>query len=380
MPRVVLEHLTKTFEGPKGERIRAVADLGLSVEDKELLVLAGPSGCGKTTTLRLIAGLEEPDGGTIGIDGLSMNEVLPKQRDVAMVFQNPALYPHMSAYENMAFGLKLRKLPRAEIQQRVGDAAELLGLSDCLDRLPAELSGGQRQRVALGRAIVRRPKVFLFDEPLSNLDAQMRIQMRTEISKLHARLAATMIYVTHDQVEAMTLGQRIAVMRNGAIQQVAEPLNLYLRPANRFVAGFIPTPPMNVFEGTLAQKGKDFLFQAGRGETTATPDRFEVRLESDKTAGLKDYVGKPIIFGIRPEHVGVNPGEDAPPGQTVNAVVESIEPLGAETHLHLASGPHLLFVARVQRMAPLKVGQKVAAVFEMQAAHWFDPVTERALI
>ena len=379
MPRIVLEHLTKTFEGPKGERIRAIEDLGLSVEDKELLVLAGPSGCGKTTTLRLIAGLEQPDGGTISIDGQSMNGVLPKLRDVAMVFQNPALYPHMSVQENMAFGLKLRKLPRAEIERRVGDAAELLGLGACLERLPAELSGGQRQRVALGRAIVRRPKVFLFDEPLSNLDAQLRAQMRTEISSLHARLSATMIYVTHDQVEAMTLGQRIAVMRNGAIQQVAEPLELYEHPANRFVAGFIPTPPMNFFKGTLAQKGKDLLFQAGRGETAATPNCFEVRLENDGIAALKDYVGKPVIFGIRPEHVGVSPGEATQPGRTVAAVVESIEPLGAETHLRLASGPNV-FVARIQRAAPLKVGQSVATVFGTEAAHWFDPVTERAII
>jgi multiple sugar transport system ATP-binding protein len=379
VPRVVLEHLTKTFEGPKGERIRAVEDLSLSVEDKELLVLAGPSGCGKTTTLRLIAGLDEPDGGNISIDGQSMKGVLPKQRDIAMVFQNPALYPHMSVYENMAFGLKLRKLPRAEIERRVGDAAELLGLGACLGRKPAELSGGQRQRVALGRAIVRRPKVFLFDEPLSNLDAQLRMQMRAEISKLHTRLAATMIYVTHDQVEAMTLGQRIAVMKDGAIQQVAEPLHLYEHPASRFVAGFIPPPPMNFFEGTLGQGGKDRLFQAGQGETAGPRNCFEVRLASETIAALKDYVGKPIVLGIRPEHIGVNPREDTPAEQTVSAVVESIEPLGAETHLHLVSGPHL-FVARVQWTAPLKVGQRVAAVIEMQAAHWFDPVSGRALI
>ena len=248
MARVVLEHLTKVFQGPRGEGIRAVDDASLTIGDKEFVVLVGPSGCGKTTTLRLIAGLEEATSGSVSIDGQPMKGVAPKERDVAMVFQNHALYPHMSAYENMAFGLKLRKLPQAEIQNRVKAAAEMLDLSNCLDRRPPALSGGQRQRVALGRAIVRRPKVFLFDEPLSNLDAQMRAQMRKEIAKLHARLAATMIYVTHDQVEAMTMGERIAVMKEGVIQQVAEPMNLYQHPASLFVAGFIGSPPMNFFE------------------------------------------------------------------------------------------------------------------------------------
>src|ERR1051326_161503 len=224
MARVVLEHLTKVFKGSKGEGVRPVDDVNLKVEDKELVVLVGPSGCGKTTTLRLIAGLEDATSGSVSIDGQAMNGVAPKERDVAMVFQNHALYPHMTGYENMAFGLKLRRLPRPEIQKRVKEASEMLGLSDCLDRLPQALSGGERQRVALGRAIVRRPKVFLFDEPLSNLDAPMRGQMRAEIARLHSRLGATVIYVTHDQIEAMTLGQRIAVMNAGVIQQVGGPM------------------------------------------------------------------------------------------------------------------------------------------------------------
>src|SRR5436309_7043550 len=260
MARVVLENLSKRFTGPGGETIRALDKASLAIEERELLVLVGPSGCGKTTTLRLIAGLEEPTSGTVAIDGQVVNPVPPQDRDIAMVFQNYALYPHMSVYENMAFGLKLRKCPRAETDRRVKAAAELLGLTACLERKPQALSGGQRQRVALGRAIVRQPKVFLFDEPLSNLDPQMRAQMRAEISRLHRRLASTMIYVTHDPVEAMTLGERIAVMREGAIQQVAAPMELYRRPANLFVAGFIGWPPMNLFLGTVLEKGRALFF------------------------------------------------------------------------------------------------------------------------
>jgi multiple sugar transport system ATP-binding protein len=239
MARVAIEHLTKEFKGPHGEHIRALTDASLTANSGEFLVIVGPSGCGKTTTLRIIAGLEEPTGGTVQIDGEVVNSVAPKDRDIAMVFQNGALYPHMTVFENMVFGLQARKCPRAEADQRVREAAEVLDLGGCLERKPDALSGGQRQRVALGRAMVRRPKVFLFDEPLANLDAPMRLQMRAEISRLHTRLAATMIYVTHDQVEAMALGDRIAVMRDGAIQQVAKPMTLYREPANLFVAGFI---------------------------------------------------------------------------------------------------------------------------------------------
>ena len=261
MAQVVLDHLTKVFQGPGRESIRAVDDACLVVEDKELLVLVGPSGCGKTTNLRLIAGLEEPTTGTISINGQVVNDLPPKARDIAMVFQNHALYPHMSAYDNMAFGLTLRHHPKAEISKRVKDAAQILELTACLDRKPAALSGGQRQRVALGRAIVRQPKLFLLDEPLSNLDAQTRLQMRAEIARLHTRLAATMIYVTHDQVEALTLGHRIAVLKAGVIQQVADPMTVYQQPANLFVAGFIGSPPMNFFHGTLLAKGGMFCFQ-----------------------------------------------------------------------------------------------------------------------
>ncbi len=298
--RVVIEHLTRFFQEPRGKRIRAVEDASLTVEDKELLVLVGPSGCGKTTTLRLIAGLDEPDAGAVFIDGLDMSHVAAKDRDIAMVFQNYALYPHMSAYENMAFGLKLRKLPRPETERRVKEAAEMLDLGDCLNRIPSDLSGGQRQRVAVGRAIVRRPKVFLFDEPLSNLDAQMRVQMRAEISRLHHRLAATMIYVTHDQGEAMTLGHRIAVMKTGVIQQVDEPLKLYGHPANLFVAGFIGSPPMNLFHGMVVRRGDGLFFQPKAGEGAPAPAGIAIRLEDGTTARMGEWVGKPILLGDSP--------------------------------------------------------------------------------
>src|SRR5438477_2567831 len=249
MARIVLDKVSKIFKGPKGEEVRAVNNVSLTIENQEFLVLVGPSGCGKSTTLRMMAGLEEVSRGTISIDGKIVNDVEPKNRDVAMVFQNYALYPHMTVYENMAFGLKLRKYPKAEIEKRVRETAEVLGISALLDRLPKALSGGQRQRVAVGRAIVRQPKAFLFDEPLSNLDAMMRVQMRMEILKLRARLATTTVYVTHDQVEAMTMGDRIAVMKEGVVQQVADPIRLYNHPANLFVGGFIGTPPMNFFRG-----------------------------------------------------------------------------------------------------------------------------------
>ena len=249
MAKVILEKLSKVFRDGKGNEVKAVDDVNLVINDQEFMVFVGPSGCGKSTTLRMVAGLEEISAGTITIDGKVVNDIPPKDRDIAMVFQNYALYPHMTVYKNMAFGLMLRKYPKAEIEQRVNEAADILGIRQLLERKPKELSGGQRQRVAVGRAIVRKPKVFLFDEPLSNLDAKMRVQMRTEISKLHHRLSATMIYVTHDQVEAMTMGDRITVMNAGKIQQVDTPLSLYNRPANLFVAGFIGSPTMNLFDG-----------------------------------------------------------------------------------------------------------------------------------
>jgi multiple sugar transport system ATP-binding protein len=379
MARVVIEHLTKIFSRPRGESIRAVENVSLEVEDKGFLVLVGPSGCGKTTILRLIAGLEEATEGTISIDGRVVNQVAPKDRDIAMVFQNYALYPHMSAYENMAFGLKLRKLSGSEIEKRIKEAAEMLGLSGCLSRLPAELSGGQRQRVALGRAIARQPKVFLFDEPLSNLDAPMRLQLRREISRLHTRLAATMIYVTHDQVEAMTLGDRVAVMCEGAIQQSAHPLHLYQHPANLFVANFIGSPPMNFFHGVLVQTGNDLFFQHRTGDGASGSHSLLLRLAKETTGPLQGYFGKNVILGIRPEDLADTCHcANAPSDQMAEASIEAVEPTGPEIHLHLTLGDHR-FIARVPADLDVKANQKISIVFQMERARFFDPATEKAI-
>jgi multiple sugar transport system ATP-binding protein len=379
MARVVLEHLTKVFTGSRGERIRAVERASLAVEDKELLVLLGPSGCGKTTTLRLVAGLEEATEGTVSIDGRIVNQVAPQDRDIAMVFQNHALYPHMTAFENMAFGLKLRKVPRAEITTRVGEAAELLGLTACLERRPAALSGGERQRVALGRAMVRRPSVFLFDEPLSNLDAALRLQLRAEIARLRRRLAATMIYVTHDQDEALTLGDRIAVMKQGVIQQVAAPMNLYRNPANRFVAGFIGSPPMNFFTGTVVSKGNALFFQEQTSNADARPKPITLRLADASADGLQAYLEQPVILGIRPENIVPKAGtSEAPPDQTVEAVADGVQPMGSETLVYLI-GDMRSFVARIPAFDPVQVGQKLSLVFEMGSARFFDPATDRVI-
>jgi multiple sugar transport system ATP-binding protein len=378
MARVVLENLTKSFKGPRQETVDAVSDLNLTVEDKELLVLVGPSGCGKTTTLRLVAGLEEVSRGTISIDGQVVNGIAPKERDIAMVFQHHALFPHMTARENLAFGLKLRKHSRAEIAQRVGEAAEMLGLADCLDRRPEALSGGQRQRVALGRALVRKPKVFLFDEPLSNLDAQMRVQMRREIAQLHSRLAATMIYVTHDQVEALTLGDRIAVMRGGTLQQVAGPMELYRRPANLFVAGFIGSPPMNFFHGTLASNGAGLFFQE-EGAPAGVEPRFKLQVEVEMSSRLAGLAGKKVVLGIRPEHIAEKTAtSDAPAGQMVEAVAGVVEPMGPETFLYAANGSHS-FAARLRADFRVPAQQKVALMFDMRHAHFFDAETEKTI-
>jgi multiple sugar transport system ATP-binding protein len=380
MAQVVLERLTKVFQGPGGESIRAVDNLSLVVEDKELLVLVGPSGCGKTTTLRLISGLEEPTAGTISINGQVVNQLPPKDRDIALVFQNHALYPHMSAYENMAFGLRLRHYPKAEIERRVKDTSQILDLNACLDRRPAALSGGQRQRVALGRAIVRQPKLFLLDEPLSNLDTQTRLQMRNEIARLHACLGSTMIYVTHDQVEALTLGHGVAVMEAGVIQQVAAPVDLYQHPANRFVAGFIGSPPMNFFEGTVLGKRDALVFQEATraGATGSIP--ITVLLDIVSTPALRGYVGKQVVFGIRPEHIECGPPlPGAPSEYGLEAVVEIVQPLGSETYLHLA-GHAGSFVARVPATDHFNVSQRLSFLFDMRHAHFFDPATERAIV
>jgi len=380
MAQVVLEHLTKVFRGPGGERVRAVDNLSLVVEDKELLVLVGPSGCGKTTALRLIAGLEEPTAGTISINGQVVNALPPKDRDIAMVFQNHALYPHMSVYENMAFGLKLRHYPKAETDQRVKDASKILDLTACLDRKPAALSGGQRQRVALGRAIVRQPRLFLLDEPLSNLDTQTRLQMRAEIARLHTRLAATMIYVTHDQVEALTLGHRVAVMKAGVIQQVADPMTLYRHPANLFVAGFIGSSPTNFFNGTLLAKGNALFFQEQTAGKPAVPKPMTLQLDDASAPPLRPYAGKGVVLGIRPEDIACNlPLPDTPLGRTVEAVVEIVQPLGSETYLHLAGHAHSS-VARVRATDHFNVSQQVSLTFDMRQAHFFDPASGTVIV
>jgi multiple sugar transport system ATP-binding protein len=380
MAQVVLEHLTKVFRGSRGESIRALDRASLTVEDQELLVLVGPSGCGKTTTLRLIAGLEAVTEGTVSIDGQVVNEVAPKDRDIAMVFQNHALYPHMSAYENMAFGLKLRRIPRAEIERRVKEAAELIGLTACLQRKPGDLSGGERQRVALGRAMVRRPHVFLLDEPLSNLDAALRLQMRAEISRLHRRLAATMIYVTHDQDEALTLGNRIAVMKQGVIQQVADPVKLYRNPANLFVAGFIGSPPMNFFKGTVVAKGNALFFQEQTLAGAALPNPITLPLEAANAGSLRPYLEKPILLGLRPENiVPRQSAPEAPPDRTIEAIADVVQPMGSETHIYLTTAGHS-FVARLPASANVQTGQTLSLVFEMPRAHFFDPTTQRAIL
>jgi multiple sugar transport system ATP-binding protein len=372
MAKVVIEHLVKVYPEKGGPGVKAVNGINLTVEDREFMVLVGPSGCGKSTTLRMIAGLEEITTGRISIDGRVVNEVLPKDRDIAMVFQNYALYPHMSVFDNMAFGLKLRKLPAAEIKARVHEAAAMLGLEDCLHRRPKALSGGQRQRVAVGRAIVRKPKVFLFDEPLSNLDAKMRVSMRAEISKLHARLGATMIFVTHDQVEAMTMGDRICVMKDGNIIQVAEPLTLYNHPVNLFVAGFIGSPPMNFFHGTIQRAGGHLVFV----ETSGRPAPLTLVLGDVLSARAAGHVDRPVVLGIRPENIHDTLTLGTPdPARTAEVNVEVSEPMGPETYLYLDTGV-TSFIARVRPTDRFEPGQKIKVTFGLDQAHLFDAATE----
>ncbi|MDH7601029.1 MAG: sn-glycerol-3-phosphate ABC transporter ATP-binding protein UgpC [Armatimonadota bacterium] len=367
MARVVLKNLTKTFKN-----VVAVNNVNLEINDKEFLVLVGPSGCGKTTVLRMVAGLEEATEGEIYIGDRLVNDVSPKDRDIAMVFQNYALYPHMSVYDNMAFALKLRKLPKEQIRQRVMEVAELLGLTELLNRKPKQLSGGQRQRVALGRAIVREPKVFLMDEPLSNLDAKLRVQTRAELIKLHRRLGITTIYVTHDQVEAMTMGDRIAVMCDGVIQQVDTPLNVYNRPANKFVAGFIGTPSMNFLDARVVDGADGCMIDAGS---------FKVRPPQDKVDLLKPYIGKEVIFGIRPEDIFdkelssiVQPTAD----NTIRALVDVIEPMGPIVTMYLTCGNHSL-VASIDAETKAREGQEIDIVLDMAKSHVFEKDTEKAV-
>ena len=369
MASVTLKHVYKVYNG----NVTAVSDFSLEIADKEFVILVGPSGCGKSTTLRMIAGLEEITKGELYIGDTLANDVAPKDRDIAMVFQNYALYPHMTVFDNMAFGLKLRKTPKDEIKRRVEEAAKILDISHLLDRKPKALSGGQRQRVALGRAIVRNPKVFLLDEPLSNLDAKLRAQMRTEISKLHQRLGTTFIYVTHDQTEAMTMGDRIVVMKDGFVQQVDTPQNLYDLPVNEFVAGFMGSPQMNFIDGTINKTGSDYMFNFGK---------YAIKIPTNKNKDdvLKDYVGKNVVFGIRPEHVHDEPEflEKATDG-VVESDVEVTELMGAETYLYLSCEGNQI-TARVDPTSTAKTGDHIKIAFELQKLHLFDKETEKTIL
>jgi len=372
--RVVIENLAKQFKGHKRELTRAVNGLSLSVEDREFMVLVGPSGCGKSTTLRLIAGLEEPDSGTITIDGRRMHGVQPKDRDIAMVFQNHALYPHMTARENMAFGLKVRKCPGAEIETRIAEAAEMLELNGCLDRRPEHLSGGECQRVALGRAIVRKPGVFLFDEPLSNLDAPLRAQLRREIMGLHERLRATMIFVTHDQLEAMTMGHRIAVLNEGELQQVAEPPEVYHHPANLFVAGFIGLPKMNFLPGTLLRMNSDLIFNLAGNPSS----ELSLRLDAATKARLAHFAGSEMTLGIRPEDIAVSRSGVSIDRPALKAAAEAVETTGADTYLHCRCGNEPL-VVRLNAGENIRRGDKLDLAFDYSSACFFDQATGKAV-
>ena len=345
MAEVRLKGLCKTFEGG----IQAVKDFDLEVKDREFIVLVGPSGCGKSTTLRCIAGLEEITEGEIYIGGRLVNDVPPKDRDIAMVFQNYALYPHMNVYKNLSFGLELRKMKKEEINRRVHEAAQILDIDHLLERKPKALSGGQRQRVAVGRAIVRKPAVFLFDEPLSNLDAKLRVQMRTEIAKLHQNLQATIVYVTHDQVEAMTMGSQIVVMKDGLIQQVSDPLTLYDFPKNKFVAGFIGSPPMNFIDVELVKEGSGYFIKTGA---------LKLKMQDDKYKKINDYEGKKVTFGFRPSDLIDESISKEKEGRLIRAKVEVIEPLGSEIFLYLSAGDDN-FVARVPHQYKTEIGALV---------------------
>jgi multiple sugar transport system ATP-binding protein len=365
MATVELKNVKKVYEGG----VLAVDNCSITINDKEFVVLVGPSGCGKSTTLRMVAGLEEITSGELFIDGKLMNDVAPKDRDIAMVFQNYALYPHMTVYENMAFGLKIRKFPKKEINERVHEAAGILDIEELLERKPKALSGGQRQRVAVGRAIVRKPKVFLFDEPLSNLDAKLRVQMRAEISALHHRLQATMIYVTHDQTEAMTMGDRIVVLKDGLIQQIGTPLGLYNKPINRFVAGFIGSPQMNIMKSTIRESG---------GRLAADEGDFAIALEGNVANVMRPYLGKDVLVGIRPEDMVVT--EKAVQGQTLTARVEVVEPLGAEILLYVSTKQHESIIVRIPPHHEFKVGDSATFKPALEKIHFFDLETESAVI
>ncbi len=367
MAHITLNNLNKIYKGD----VHAVKDVNLVIKDNEFLVLVGPSGCGKSTTLRMIAGLEDISQGTVEIGERVVNDVPAKDRDIAMVFQNYALYPHMTVFENMSFGLRLKRYPKAEIKRRVEEAAEILNIKHLLKRRPRELSGGERQRVAVGRAIVRKPKVFLFDEPLSNLDAKMRVQMRTEIHKLRLRLQTTFVYVTHDQTEAMTLGDRIAVMKDGVIHQCADPMTIYDHPTNKFVAGFVGSPPINFIAGRLLAADGKYYFDEGR---------FKVRVVEHMHHALRPYEGKEIVFGIRAEDIYDKLFvSESSPDNTINATCEVVEPLGSEVYLYLSTGQHN-FIARVGAHNRPEVNREMSLVFDMNKVHFFDLKTENTII
>ncbi len=366
MANVLLKNIKKVYENG----FEAVKSISVDIKDKEFVVLLGPSGCGKTTTLRMLAGLEEISDGELMIDDKKVNDVLPKDRNIAMVFQNYALYPHMTVFDNMAFGLKLRKTPKGEIEERVNSAAKILKLESLLDRKPKQLSGGQRQRVALGRAIVRKPKVFLFDEPLSNLDAKLRGHMRAELADLHRRLNTTMVYVTHDQVEAMTLGDKIIIMKDGEIQQVGTPLDLYDTPVNKFVAGFIGSPPMNIFDVSV-KSSNDFI--------ELTSKDMKLVLPKSKVAILKEYDGKEVVFGIRPENISKSKNSNA--DNFIKGVVSVIENLGAETFVYIENNIKVkandeeageFIIVKLSRDYDIKVNDTITFTFDADYIHIFD--------
>jgi multiple sugar transport system ATP-binding protein len=387
MAQVLLEKVTKIYPGG----VKAVDAIDLHIKDQEFIVLVGPSGCGKSTTLRMVAGLEEITGGAIRIGSRVVNDVPPKDRDIAMVFQNYALYPHMTVYKNMAFGLKLRGMPKAEIHQKVIDAARMLDIEHLLERKPKALSGGQRQRVAVGRAIVRNPSCFLFDEPLSNLDAKLRVTTRAELKRLHQRLRTTTIYVTHDQEEAMTLGDRIVVMKDGLIQQSDTSLETYQRPKNRFVAGFIGMPPMNFFDGQLKARGDEIYFEEGTlknarvaegrsdepqvkvGELTLPGNGFTIPLPRHLREVLGARVGQHIVLGIRPEHFSLHPIEGDTTATSIKVTVNVTEPLGNDMDIYMTTPFHAHVVGRVEAEAGVQTGSQIDMYVDVRKIHCFEP-------
>jgi len=367
MANVSLKNISKMYGG----KISAVRDVNLDIQNKEFVVLVGPSGCGKSTTLRMIAGLETVSKGQVYIGEQLVNDVPPKDRDIAMVFQNYALYPHMNVYQNMSFALRLRNYSKTDINKRVKEAAQILGIGHLLSRKPREISGGERQRVATGRAIVRKPKVFLFDEPLSNLDAKLRLQMRIEIHKLHLKIQTTMIYVTHDQTEAMTLGDRIAVMKDGKVLQFDSPLKIYNNPVNKFVAGFIGSPSMNFVNGKIIKKDSTFYFQQGN---------FKVKILEQMYKKLSMYIGKKVILGIRPENIYDKLfASNATPSNTLSVICDVVETMGSSNYLYLSSGTHVITAVVDAANSPV-IGSRMDIVFNMEKVHFFDPSTEHTIV